>query len=237
MNTAAARSAYETWHGHLEADREVATPWHRLLLRHLDVERDLQDRCVLEIACGRGGLARILAGGTHCPDQLVGVDFSQTAVEKGRVLGADIRGLRWSVSDLQAIGFRDAVFDTVVSCESIEHVENPVAALGELGRLLRQGGRLYLTTPNYLGPMGLYRCYLRLSGRRYSESGQPINHFMVLPRTCALLRRAGFRLLTVDGVGHYLPWRGRRPIELRSLNGVRALRWLALHSLVVAERL
>jgi len=236
MNTAAARSAYETWHLGHDVDREVATPWHRLLLRHIDAARDLADRTVMEIACGRGGLARLLAGGRHRPKRLVAADFSQAAVGKGRACGVGIPRLTWSVTDLQAVAFRSATFDTVVSCESIEHVERPMTALQELCRVLRPGGRLYLTTPNYLGPLGAYRCYARLLGRPYTEGGQPINHFMLLPRTCAWLRRAGFRVLRVDGIGHYVPWPGRLPLEWQGLDDVAFLRWMALHSLVVAER-
>ena len=237
MNTAAARSAYEAWHLDHEVDLAVDTPWHRLLLRHIDLAHDFEDRSVMEIACGRGGLARLLAGEARRPRRFVAADFSQAAVGKGRAVSAGVRRLTWSVTDLQAVAFRDGTFDTVVSCESIEHVERPLVALRELCRVMRPGGRLYLTTPNYLGPLGLYRCYARLRRRPYTEGGQPINHFMLLPRTCAWIRQAGFRVLRVDGVGHYLPWPGRAPFEWRRLEGVASLRWLALHSLVVAERL
>jgi SAM-dependent methyltransferase len=236
VNTAAARAMYEAWHLEHDVDRAVDTPWHRLLLRHIDVPRDIENRRVMEIACGRGGLARLLAGGARRPRRFVAADFSRAAVEKGRAFGAGIRCLTWSVTDLQAVAFRDASFDTVVSCESLEHVERPLAALQELYRVMRSGGRLYLTTPNYLGPLGVYRGYARLTGRPYTEGGQPINHYMLLPRTCAWMRRAGFLVRLVDGVGHYLPWPGRAPIEWRRLERVALLRWVALHSLVVAER-
>lgn len=236
MNTAAARAAYEAWHLDYDVDRAADAPWHRLLLRHIDVARDLEGRSVLEIACGRGGLARLLTGGTRRPRRFVAADFSQSAIGKGRGFAAGVSCLEWSVTDLQAVAFRDASFDTVVSCESIEHVESPMVALRELRRVLRPRGRLYLTTPNYLGPLGLYRGYVRLIGRPYTEGGQPINHFMLLPRTCAWMRRAGFRVVRVDGVGHYLPWPRRTPIEWCRLESVSFLRWIALHSLVVAER-
>jgi SAM-dependent methyltransferase len=110
-------------------------------------------------------------------------------------------------------------------------------ALAELARVLKRGGRLFVTTPNYLGPLGLYRGYLRLRGRRFSECGQPINRFMVLPVTAALMRRAGLRVTAIDAVGHYLPFPGRPPIRLSWLDEPRVVtRWAGHHSMLVAEK-
>src|SRR5262249_27760351 len=81
--------------------------------------------------------------------------------------------------------------DTVISCETIEHVPDPSRAVAELAQVLKPGGRLFLTTPNYFGPFGLYRAYLRLRRRRFTEVGQPINQLTLLPRTLRWIRRAG----------------------------------------------
>jgi 2-polyprenyl-3-methyl-5-hydroxy-6-metoxy-1,4-benzoquinol methylase len=232
-------AAYEAWHERLAVDTEADTPWHRLVQQHLDLARDLAGRRVLEIGCGRGGFACWLASRPAPPAEVVAADVAATAVAKGRAYAAarGIRGITWNVADIQALAHPDSSFDTVISCETIEHVPDPRRAIRELARVLKSGGRLFLTTPNYLGSFGLYRLYLRLCGRVYTEEGQPINNLLFLPRTRHWVARAGLRVRTTDGIGHYLLLPRRLPIELTMLNNPRSLmRWLGLHSLVVAEK-
>jgi 2-polyprenyl-3-methyl-5-hydroxy-6-metoxy-1,4-benzoquinol methylase len=235
------KSAYEAWHDLHDVDSEANSPWHELVKKWLSPSRDLAGKKVLEMACGRGGFTCWLAQQPEAlrPAAVVAADFSATAVAKGRMFSAN-RGLSdiaWEIGDIQAIAHADSSFDTVISCETIEHVPSSRKAIEELARVLCPGGRLFLTTPNYMGTLGLFRAYLRLCGRPYTEVGQPINRFLMLPLTRSWVARAGLRVQTVDAVGHFLPFPGRPPIEMPALNNPRILmRWFALHSLVVAVK-
>ena len=233
-----AKDSYNEWHGHHDVDSAADTPWHGLLRARLQIERDLAGKQVLEIACGRGGLACRLVQESAPAPHLVAADFSRTAVTKGRAFanGRSLSSLRWEVADAQSLPHPDNSFDTIISCETIEHLPRPRTALAEFHRVLKPGGRLFLTTPNYLGPLGLYRGYLRLVGRRYTEEGQPINRFLLAPLTRAWVQRTGLRVVGVDTTGLYLPWPRREPIRLRTLERWRALRWFGLHTLVVAVK-
>jgi ubiquinone/menaquinone biosynthesis C-methylase UbiE len=51
------------------------------------------------------------------------------------------------VSDITSIPAPDQSFDAVLCSEVLEHLPHPIAALEELSRLLRPGGRLILTAP------------------------------------------------------------------------------------------
>jgi SAM-dependent methyltransferase len=232
------RRVYESWHAELEADDSPETPWYRLVQRHLDPGRDLAGRRVLEIGCGRGELSRWLAIHPAAPTRVVAADFALAALVKGsRAAGGRAPSLGWVQGDIQLLAHPDAVFDTVISCETVEHLPSPRLALAEIARVLAPGGRLLLTTPNYLGPMGLYRIWCRLRGRPYTEGGQPINRLTHLARTRSWVAGAGLRVTAIDAVGHYIPFPGRRPIELPALDRSRWLtRWFALHSLIAAEK-
>jgi ubiquinone/menaquinone biosynthesis C-methylase UbiE len=232
------QSAYDQWHFTQDEDDHDTSPWHEMVKAHLRDE-DLNGRRVLEIGCGRGGFTCWLARQARPdPPALTAADFSQNALDRAQSQ-ADRLGLdriSWSQEDIQRLSFPDACFDTVISCETIEHVPGVAQAVGELARVLRPGGRLILTTPNYLGQSGLYRLYCLALGRKWTEAGQPFAHWMFLPKTIGFVKRAGLTIRAVDGVGHWLPI-PRRPIRLHFMDRARWLtKWFALHSLVVGEK-
>lgn len=233
------KDAYESWHERQEVDSESDSPWHRLVKAHLCDSDGLREKRILEIGCGRGGLAFWLANQRGAEAEITAADFAFTAVQKGRHFERQTTTsrIRWAVSDIQSIPHRDASFDLVISCETVEHVAEPRKALYELARVLKPGGRLLLTTPNYLGTLGLYRIYLSLSGRVFTEEGQPINNFLLLPVTVAWVKASGLRIKAIDAMGHYLPFPRRPPLQLSFLNRPKiVMKWLALHSLIVAEK-
>jgi SAM-dependent methyltransferase len=51
------------------------------------------------------------------------------------------------VGDITAISEPDASFDAIMCIEVLEHLPDPLAALRELGRLLKPNGQLILTAP------------------------------------------------------------------------------------------
>ncbi len=64
--------------------------------------------------------------------------------------GFRVPGPRFSRGDLAGrLPYGDGVFDYAACIEGPEHMENPYQALRELGRVLRPGGKLVLSIPNY----------------------------------------------------------------------------------------
>ena len=78
------------------------------------------------------------AGDTRLDSRLVNIDL---------FAGPDVRVLANGVR----LPFRGASFDLVVSQEAVEHMNDPFAAVEEMGRVLRSGGRLYLQVPFIIG--------------------------------------------------------------------------------------
>ena len=127
--------------------------------------------------------------------------------------------------------------DAGVIFHVLEHVPDPARAVAELARVLKPGGKLFLTTPNYLNLIGLYRGYMRMKGTPFTETGQPINKFVMLPRTRAWVKNTGLRILHSESQGMYLPIPGRPWTEIPALDRPRFItRWLGMHSLVIAQK-
>ena len=97
---------------------------------------------VLDIACGEGyGAAALAKAGAA---SVVGIDLSAEVCDHARrKYGLDARA-----GDAQAIPLPDRSIDVVVSFETIEHVDDPAAFLGECARVLVPEGMLIVSTPN-----------------------------------------------------------------------------------------
>lgn len=110
-------------------------------------------------------------------------------------LGAhDARGLR--NEDACALTFTDERFDLVASFEVLEHVPEYLLALREMGRVLRRGGSLLLSTP--FDP----ECEMNLV-RAVPEPGGTVRHLLppeyhgdpLRAEGCLAYRRFGWELL------------------------------------------
>jgi SAM-dependent methyltransferase len=96
---------------------------------------------VLDVGCSTGVLlAAVRAAGNQ---RVTGVEPDRDAAGVARARGLDVR-----LGDLEAAGFADECFDTVVMSHALEHVRDPIATLREAARVLRPDGALLLWLPN-----------------------------------------------------------------------------------------
>ena len=98
---------------------------------------------VLDAACGSGYGTSFMAQNS---DFVVGIDFSDEAISFCRHHYSK-SNLHFQVMDVQSTAFQAGCFDTVVSFETIEHLEDPERFLGEMRRVLKPNGALLISTP------------------------------------------------------------------------------------------
>jgi SAM-dependent methyltransferase len=143
---AASYDELEPWYEHLyavlhEVLRASLTPPGDDRRRVLDA-RDgtrIHQRRALDAGCGTGLQTAILVDLGY---ETVGTDLAASLLAVARRRHPAARFVR---GDVQALPWRSAVFDVVVSCGSVlSFVPEPARAIGELARVLRPGGQLLI---------------------------------------------------------------------------------------------
>jgi SAM-dependent methyltransferase len=110
---------------------------------------------VLDAGCGGGGMPLSFAEEAAA---VVGIDLVNRFGDAGVRLAAE-RGranLHFAQADGQWLPFPDRAFDWVFSHAVIEHVADAARYLAECARVLRPGGRMYLSTAPYLSFAGAH---------------------------------------------------------------------------------
>lgn len=221
------RTAYDAWHSkYHELDTsydDTSSPWYTWVRSVIGEVRGLR---TLEVACGRGGFVRAL---TRDGAQACGLDFSMAALQIGKqrsLRSGSESGAVFVQGDAHTLPFPDNCFDILVSCETIEHLPDPMKGVREFHRVTKPGGTLFLTTPNYFNLMGLYELYSKVR-HPHRAPDQPFDRFQFFFQTRRLLKRAGWKLLRSDGVVHQLPlFPGRNPVRVESIDKNPMLRKL-----------
>ena len=150
--------------------------WYRALHRRLldavaPVHGDL-----LDAGCGTGGFLAVLQD--QRPDlRRFGLEWDATAAARARAKSsaAIARG------SVNALPFADGCFDAAVSADVLCHAAvDPLAALAEIRRVLKPGGRIVLNLPAYQWLMSAHDRQVH-NARRFTARG-----------AARMLRHAGF---------------------------------------------
>ncbi len=118
-------------------------PIHQRLLKPYYTCRDLVRGRVLEIGCGEGRGVEILAGAGV---QYTGIDKIEEAIVHLREKHPQYEFHTMNIPPLH--GFESDTFDVVLSFQVIEHIKDDRLFLNEMKRVLKPGGKAYITTPN-----------------------------------------------------------------------------------------
>ena len=162
---------------------------------------------LLDLCCGTGDLALVLAQKVRPGGEVLGVDAAAAplAVAAHRTARQPWLPLRWQQGDALATGLRAGAFDGAVMAYGLRNLADPGAGLGEMRRVLRDGGRAAVLDFNR--PSGPVASFQRLYLRRlvvptaerfgipehYAYLEQSLQRFPTGPQQELLARQAGFR--------------------------------------------
>jgi 2-polyprenyl-3-methyl-5-hydroxy-6-metoxy-1,4-benzoquinol methylase len=100
------------------------------------VDKNCQPGSVLDIGCGLGEFMDMLENKGY---KVCGVDMEKNCEKCAAAVNIEVSPLP----------FEDNMFDIVTSLEVIEHLCDAELYLSEIARVLKPGGILIMTTPNY----------------------------------------------------------------------------------------
>lgn len=123
----------------------------------LTPEKIFKGKTVLDMGCGASGksLYYISIGA----ERVVGVDivehYKAEAETYAKKLGFEDR-FEFLLGDALHLPMEDGSFDVVIMNDFMEHIYDPVGALQEAMRVLKPGGRIYISLPPYYHPTGAH---------------------------------------------------------------------------------
>ena len=142
---------------------------------------------ILDVGCGTGANLLLLSK----YGQAEGVDVSEDALAFCRARGLD----KVRLGAGEELPYEDGTFDLVTAFDVVEHMDDDLAGLSEMRRVLRPGGRVLLFVPTFMFLWGL-QDEVSNHRRRYR-----------LPELRRVLEQAGFEIerSTYANITFFLP--------------------------------
>lgn len=151
-------------------------------------------RTILDVGCGRGFMA------------------DQVRARGGRYVGADLvpngTGFPLVQADAMRLPFQDESFDGVFCVDAFEHIPDGAQAAREFRRVLRRGGYMFLSAPNYSNTAGLVKRWCERFGSYEKDTWAPFRRWqaqeleqrLTIGRVVSQYRGAGFS--RIRRIGH-----------------------------------
>ena len=143
------KTAYDTSYGNNAAENYekyfapvIPRPFGTDLIR--DAHLQPGER-VLDVACGTGTIARLAAEQVAPDGSVSALDVNAAMLSVARSIPAALP-IKWYETAAESIPLPDQSFDVVFCQLGLMFIEDKNAALREMHRVLRPGGRLYLST-------------------------------------------------------------------------------------------
>jgi SAM-dependent methyltransferase len=169
-----------------------------------DICRRVTDRRprILDVGCGTG--ANLLMLSQYGDAQ--GVDVSEDALAFCRERGLE----NVKLGAAEKLPYDDGTFDLVTALDVVEHLDDDLAGLREMRRVLRPGGRVLLFVPTFMFLWGL-QDDVSNHRRRYR-----------MPELGRVLEQAGFEVerMTYANITFFMPILTMR--KLMRLTGIKA---------------
>lgn len=148
----------------------------------------------LDVACGTGAVTRLLAERVGPEGKVVGLDINPGMLAVARI-AAPLPNIEWLEGSAVSMTLPDAAFDTVVCQQGLQFFPDKPAALSEMRRVLKPGGRLALSCWRSIEHMTGYLVLQQALARRIGAEKAALPPFSLgdAGTIRVLVQGAGFR--------------------------------------------
>lgn len=165
----------------------------------LGLAGEIAGRRVLDVGCGDGALT--LALWQNGASYIAGCDVDPQMIARAAAEAARHNAaIDYAIADAERLPFRDGVFDIVTIVTVLTFVPAPQAALREIARVLRPGGRLVIGD---LGKWSLWAASRRLRAWLGAAPMWNAAQFRTAGELRALVQAARLRVEQVSGAVYY----------------------------------
>jgi ubiquinone/menaquinone biosynthesis C-methylase UbiE len=123
-----------------------------MLRDYLDAMSIASAATVLDMGCGTGLVARVIAQRAGFSGRITGIDLSPYLVAAAKRLATEeglAERLEFRAGDVRRLDFADETFDALVAHTLLSHVDDPLLVLNEAARVVKPGGMIGIFDGDY----------------------------------------------------------------------------------------
>ena len=175
----------------------------------------LRDAAVLDVGCGGGLLSEALA---QAGAKVTAIDLAPNLLKVARLHGLE-SGIKVDYREMPVEALAEqapASFDAITCMEMLEHVPEPASIIEACAKLLKPGGRLFLSTLNRTpAAFALAIVGAEYVARVLPKGTHQYRDFIKPSELAKWLREAGLEIEDVSGL-MYEPWRNSARVVSRT---------------------
>lgn len=173
-------------------------PWAEILLRHAEPQ---PGESVLDLACGTGIVARLVAPHAGKAGRVIALDLNPAMLAVARAHPAPSgASIHWQEGNAMVLPFPEGTFDLVLCQHGLPFFPDPAAAARETRRVLRPRGRASAIVLQELALHPLFEVLMTSVARHLSWPLSAVMTPFAMPdaqAVKALFTKAGFSQVTV----------------------------------------
>lgn len=115
----------------------------------LDMMKPERGSITADLGCGLGFDVRRLSAFVGPDGRAIGVDLSLALIKSARSASKEFPAIEFVQADIQNLPFANGFLGSCKIDRTLQHVENPTAALNEMFRTVRSGGTVVCAEPDW----------------------------------------------------------------------------------------